>query len=119
MSHYNGHSRKKLKTNITDLLLFFDELMEITNEELGVYWLKTTRSDGLTITLTFSIHEQYADIIISNSATKVGIVGLSLKNCSEIRILDEQLKCLEILKKDKTSRVFLSMLSDSILDYSE
>ena len=76
-----------MKANITDLLIVFDELDEFaTNEELGVYWFRFTRSDGLTISLSFSIYECYVDILVY-IRDQVTISDVSMKNCSEIRIL--------------------------------
>ncbi len=107
-----------MKVNITELLLFFDELMPTTDEEQGIYWFKTLRPDGLVITFAFSIHEKYVDIIVHNTF-KVDIIGLSLVDCSEIRILDENKKCLEVLHENKSGRCFLSLFSGPILEYNE
>jgi hypothetical protein len=101
-----------------ELLLFFDELMPVTNEEQGIYWFKTSRSDGLIITFSFSIYEAYVDIIIHN-ISKIDIASISLENCSEIRILDENRKCLEVLHENGNGRCFLSLLEGPILDYTE
>lgn len=98
---------RKMKIDMAELLIFFDELMPATDEEQGIYWFKTARKDGLFITFAFSIYESYVDIIIYNSA-KIDIASLSLKNCSEIRILDNQRKCLEILHEKANGRCFLS-----------
>lgn len=98
--------------------MFFDELMAPTNEERGVYWFKASRSDGFIVTFAFSIHESYVDIIIHTNS-KIDIAGVSLKNCSEIRVLDEKRKCLEILHANGTGRCFLALSGTSILDYSE
>jgi hypothetical protein len=106
-----------MKADITELLIFFDELMPSTNEEQKVYWFRTTRKDQITIIFIVSIYEESVDIIIKNSS--IDIVGISLKNCSEIRILDQEKKCLEILHPNSEGRCFLSLLSTSILDYNE
>ncbi len=107
-----------MKVNIEEMLLFFDELLPVTDEERGVYWLKTVRTDGLIITFAFSTLEAYVHIIIHNTS-KIDIAGMSLKNCSEIRVLDEKRKCLEILHSDERGRCFLSLLYGTILDYEE
>jgi len=106
-----------MKIDIEELIVFFDELMPATDKEQGVYWLKTLRSDGLIITFAFSIHEAYVDIIIHNTS-KVDIASLSLDNCSEVRVLDEDRKCLEVLHDNGNRRCFLSLLSSPILKYT-
>lgn len=105
-----------MKVNIGEMFLFFDEMMSPTDEERHIYWLKTTRTDGLIITFIFSIFEASVDVIIRNTA-KVDIAGVSLENCSEIRVLDEERKCLEVLCGDGKGRCFLSLLHGPILDY--
>ncbi|HEX4840341.1 MAG TPA: hypothetical protein VFU89_07875 [Rhabdochlamydiaceae bacterium] len=105
-----------MNIDITQLLIIFDELMPATDEEKGVYWFKTLRSDGLIIAFAFSIHEEYVDIIIHN-ASKVDIASLSLENCTTIKVLDEKRKCLEI--QHKNGRCFLSLLGSPILDYED
>lgn len=107
-----------MKLEITKLFLFFEEIMPATDEEQGSYWLKTLRPDGLIITFAFSIHEAYVDIIIHNTS-KIDIASLSLENCAEIRILDEERKCLEILHSNGRGRCFLQLTGDSILSYDE
>jgi predicted small integral membrane protein len=107
-----------MKFDITQLLIVFDELLTPpTDEELGIFWFRVTRSDGLIITLSFSIYECYAGVLIHDS--DVSMSSIRMKNCSEIRVLDEKKKCLEILHADGTKRCFLSLLGDTILEYKE
>lgn len=107
-----------MKVDITQMLIIFDELLPATNEELGIYWFRTSRSDGVSITLAFSIYEEYVDIII-RSSLEIVAAGLNLKNCSELRILDEKKQCLEILHADENRRCFLSLQGDTVLEYTE
>ncbi len=107
-----------MKIDITQLLSVFDDLLPATNEEQGVYWFKTLRADGVTVTLAFSIYESYVDIII-HSSIKTVAASLSLENCSDIRVLDEKKKCLEIVHNSESGRCFLALLGDSVLEYSE
>lgn len=108
-----------MKANITDLLIIFDELDEFaTNEELGVYWFRFTRSDGLTLSLSFSIYECYVDTLVY-IRDQVTISEVSMKNCSEIRLLDEEKKCLEIIHDDNKGRCFLHLNGDTIVTYEE
>lgn len=107
-----------MKVDITQMLIIFDELLPATNEEQGIYWFKILRTDGLSVIIAFSIYEAYVDIFIHIN-NNVVTVSLSLENCSEIRVLDEQHKCLEILHAEKDGRCFLSLLAASVLEYDE
>jgi hypothetical protein len=107
-----------MNADITELLTIFDELMPTTNQEQGIYWFKTFRPDGLIITFAFSVYEMYVDIIVHN-ISKIDIASLSLENCSDIKILDEKRKCLEILHDNGKSRCFLSLLGSPILEYKD
>lgn len=109
---------KQIKINVLDLLVLFDEQMPQTNEELQIYWFTSTRSDGFRVTLAFSVYEQYADIIVSDNSG-VTSFGVNMENCSEIRILDEKKKTLEIVHDTSKARCILSLLDDSVLQYQE
>lgn len=105
-----------MNIDITQLLAFFDELMPATDEEQSVYWFKTLRPDGLSVIFVFSVHEVHVSIIIHNTS-KIDIASVSLENCSEIKILDEKRKCLEILHEN--GRCFLSLQGSPILEYKD
>jgi hypothetical protein len=108
-----------MKASITDLLIIFDELLNPpTDEELGVYWFEKTRSDGSIVTLSFSIYECYVSVLV-HSKSNIAFAHIRMKNCSEIRILDESKKCLEIIHEDKKGRCFLHLTGDSIVTYEE
>jgi len=108
-----------MKANITDLLIIFDELDEFaTNKELGIYWFRVVRTDGITISLSFSIYECYVDTLVYIK-DQVTISDISMKNCSEIRILNEEKKCLEIIHEDQKGRCFLHLTGDNIVTYEE
>jgi predicted small integral membrane protein len=108
-----------MKVDITQLLTIFDKILTPpTDEELGVYWFEATRADGLIVTLLFSIYECYASVLIGNDAD-VGIASIRMKNCSEIKVLDEEKKSLEIIHNSFLGRCFLQLTGDSILNYDE
>lgn len=108
-----------MKANVTDLLIIFDELVTPpTNETSGIYWFRATRSDGLIISLSFSIYECYVDILVYN-IDHITVTDIDMKKCSEIRILDKNKKCLEIVHDNKKGRCFLHLTGDSILTYEE
>jgi len=108
-----------MKVDITELLIIFDELLSPpTDKQLGVYWFGKNRSDGLVITLSFSIYERYVGVLV-NTKSDTSIAEVNMKNCSEIRILDKEKKCLEIIHEDQKGRCFLHLTGDSIVTYEE
>jgi hypothetical protein len=107
-----------MKINIIDLLSIFDELLPLTNEEEGTYWLKISRNDEIAVTLAVSIYENKAAISIYGSSG-LAIAGLHFINCQEVKVLDENRKCLEILHDNGRGRCFLSLLGNPILEYKE
>ena len=108
-----------MKIDVTQLLIIFDELLiPPTNEEQGLYWFGATRVDGLVITLSLSIYESYVHVLVCNDAD-VAIARMHMGKCSEIRVLDEKKKSLEIICDDSSRRCFLQLTGDSILSYSD
>ncbi len=102
-------------TDLTELFMIFDELMPATDEEQGVYWLKTKRADGLVITFALSVNESYVDVIIHNTSG-IDIVSLSMDKCTEIKVLCKSRKQLEVIYEDERKRCFLSLLGSPILE---
>lgn len=108
-----------MKINKTQLLTIFDRTIPVvTDEELGVYWFEKKRDDGLIITLSFSVYENYAGILIHNSQD-IAIANVHMEDCSEIRVLDEKKECLEIVHENGNGRCFMALSHDNILEYSE
>jgi len=108
-----------MKVDIAKLLFVFDELLTPpSDEEQGVYWFGVNRPDGLVVTLSFSIYEQFVSILVCNSSD-IAIAKVHMKKCSEIRVLDEKKKNLEIIHDDSPGRCFLQLTGDSILSYDE
>jgi len=108
-----------MRADITQLLIVFDELLlPPTNEELGIYWFRSIRNDNLTVTISFSSYEDYVSVLVYNKSD-VAITNIHMKNCSEIRVLDEQNKCLEIIHENRQGRCFLALLSDTLVTYDE
>src|SRR3990167_6383432 len=107
-----------MKVDVIQLMEFFDEMTPLTEEEQGMYWFKTRRPDGITITLALSIYESSEDLIVQTK-DQTDVTGISMKNCSEIRIVDAKRKCLEITHDSLLNRCFLSLLEGTILKYEE
>ncbi|MDP1609353.1 MAG: hypothetical protein Q8L98_08600 [Chlamydiales bacterium] len=83
-----------------------------------MYWFEATCVDGLVVTLLFSIYECYVSVLIGNNAD-VAITSVRIKKCSEIRVLDEKKKNLEIIRGGQPGRCFLQLTGDSILMYDQ
>lgn len=108
-----------MKINITDLLIIFDELLiPPTNEEQGIYWFRKSRNDHLIITLSCYLYENNANILICKNLN-TAIASISMKNCSEIRVLDEGKTQFEIVHDNLQSRCFIDLSSNDILSYTE
>lgn len=107
-----------MKIEITQIMSIFDELLPLTDEEQGNYWFKGFSNDGLVITLAISIYECKTAISVYSSSS-VAIASVHFKNCSEVNVLDEKRKCLEILHSNGKGRCFISLMGDTILEYSE
>jgi hypothetical protein len=108
-----------MKFDITKLLIVFDELLTPpTDEEQGVYWFGATRTDGLIVTLSFSIYERNAGVLVCNNSD-VAIARIHMKKCSEVRVLDEEKKSVEIIHDCFQGRCFLQLTGDTILIYDE
>ncbi len=107
-----------MKVDVTQLLEFFDEMTPLTEEERGIYWFKSRRSDGIIVTLVVSIYESTVNLIVQ-SKDQTDIAGIDMKKCSEIRVLDSKRKCLEVIHDHSPSRCFLSLLEGTILKYDE
>lgn len=107
-----------MKVDITELLVVFDELLiPPTNEELGVYWFRAARTDDLKVSLSFSIYECYVDVLIYSPG--VTIASINMEKCSEIRVLDAEKKCLEIVHDGVPGRCFLHLTGEDVLSYEE
>ena len=107
-----------MKVDIIKLHSIFDELSNSTNEELKCYWFRTSRSDGISIDFTVSIYENHASVLIGKNP-EISIASVYFKNCSEITILDEKNKRLEILHHNGKGRFLLSLLENPVLEYRE
>ncbi|MBS0621684.1 MAG: hypothetical protein JSR80_01835 [Verrucomicrobia bacterium] len=107
-----------MNVDITALLIVFDELLSSTTEEQGIYAFRTRREDGIAVILSFSIHEGSVDVVVQNNSG-IDISVFKLKDCSEINVLDEERKCLEILRRDGKGRCFISLIGDSIVNYTK
>ncbi len=107
-----------MKVDISEMLLFFDYMLPCSNEELQQYRFELQRPDGIIVSFSFSVYRGHVGVTVYANS-KVSIATVELEHCSEIRVLDHKRKCLEVLQKNDKGRCFLSLLDDSVLDYSE
>lgn len=96
--------------------MFFDELIPGTDEEQKIYWFKSIKQDQTVIIFVISIFEKSVGIIIKNDSGTC-FSNVDLENCLQIKVLDQDKKCLEVLSSN--GRCFLSLLTGSILNYAE
>jgi len=108
-----------MKVDIPKLLMVFDELLTPpTDEKLGNFWFKTIRTDGLVVVFSFSVYDNYVGILVRDSSD-TAIASVNMKDCSEIRVLDESKKHIEIIHDNSKNRCLLLLVGDDILSYSE
>ncbi|WP_316356689.1 hypothetical protein [Candidatus Neptunichlamydia sp. REUL1] len=105
-----------MKVDITELLIFFDELRDCSNEEEGFYWFKSNYKNKFFLTLMLSIYEEKAAITVYMDGEAV-TTSLHFKSCFSVNILDQEKKCLEILHKN--GRCFLSLNEGLNVEYEE
>lgn len=108
-----------MKADVTSLLVIFDDLMKHTNEERGIYWFKASCKNDLYLTLVISIFESKCAVTIYRDSENA-VASIHFKDCSEIRVLDEKRKCLEIVHEAGIGgRCFISLIEGAILSYTE
>jgi hypothetical protein len=107
-----------MKIDLIKLLLVFDELLPQTDEEQKIYWLKSTRNDGVAVTCVISVYEEIISLIIYKNHD-AAVASLDFINCSEINVVDENRKCIEILHNNSGGRGFLSLSDGTVLTYTE
>lgn len=109
----------EIKINLDGLNVIFDGILPFPSDvDVGKYWFNFKRTDCLNVTLYFSIYEYCIGIVIFNESD-VGILSVNMENCSEIRIIDEEQKILEVLHFEEKRKCLISLLANPILEYEE
>jgi hypothetical protein len=87
---------------MTEILVETNELLGIfglptplSNEESGIYWFEYQRPDGLKISLSFSIYERKAGLIVRLDENRTA-TSINMIDCSGIRVLDRNRRIIEI-----------------------
>lgn len=107
-----------MDVNLTDLLIFFDEQLPISDEEQRYYWFRSVRADGVSVDMSISLYDHHVTVGVDHGQG-VGLVTLFMKDCSQIRVLDQQRKCLEIIHEGGGGRCFLALSGSPIVEYTE
>jgi hypothetical protein len=105
-----------MKLNLLDILCFFEQQHPKTNEAEGLYYYEVERDDGLKIFFSFELRKKFVSIIIRNQHNQI-VSQLQLTNCSEINILDDKRKLLEIWHNEREDRCFISLFGNIICSY--
>jgi hypothetical protein len=98
--------------DLSSLLIVFDELLPLTDEEQQMYWLKFTRPDGITITLSFSMYEGDTNVIVQCNPA-VACASIQITQCTAVRVLEIKRKTLEVIGGNADSfskRCFISLI---------
>ena len=105
--------------DLSSLLVVFDELLPLTDEEQKIYWLKFTRPDRITITLAFSVYERDANVIVRCNPA-VACASIQITQCTAVRVLEIERKTLEVIGGNTDSfskRCFVSLLGDNMVEF--
>ncbi len=108
--------KKKMKLNLLDILCFFEQQHPKTNEAEGLYYYEVERDDGLKIIFSFELEKKSVSVVIRNQSNRI-VSQLQLTNCSEINILDDKRKLLEIWHNNREDRCFVSLFGNIICSY--
>jgi hypothetical protein len=108
---------KEIKFDLAELLLAFDEVLPMTDEEKGIYWLRSTRPDSIIIILCFSVYEMSANVIVRCNP-QVVCSSVEMARCTSIKVLEAEKRCLEIISEGTASnlRCVLCLTGENILE---
>ena len=109
-----------MEIDISDMLIIFDELLPLTDEEQKMYWFKFSRPDQITITFIISEFERNVNIIVRCNPSIV-CTSIKLTHCRTIRVLEIENKTLEVIggKEDYNNRCLISLLGDTIVAFED
>ena len=105
--------------DLSDLLIVFDELLPLTDEEQKNYWFKFTRLDGITVTLVCSVYEEDVNIIVQCSQ-EVVCASIKITQCTAVRVLEIEKRTLEVISRYgdlPSKRCFISLLGNNIVEF--
>lgn len=108
-------SDRDLSFVLDELVGVFGPPLELSVPDLLDYWFSYQRSDGMTVTLTFSGYERTAGVIVRCS-DDVACGSVSMGSCDVVRVLEPGKRTLELVSEDPAMRCFVALDGDSILD---
>lgn len=76
-----------IRHDLADLLEAFDELCYWSSDRLGIYALRYTREDGLSVYLSFSMHKLAAQVSV-HDGSNVTCSRVVLRRCVSVRVLE-------------------------------
>lgn len=103
-----------LEWDITELLGAFSELLPLTNEELGHYWLRHNRNDGFSITLVLSVYTSTIGLLLHRGDAE--IASLSFSHCRAVRLggRSKDLRTVEILGSERNPDALCTVRLDGV-----
>jgi len=105
-----------MNADITELLIFFDEMDSSSDEEQGFYCFKSTYKNKAIVKLRISLFEETSTISVYVDGEEI-TTSIRFNYCLSINILDQEKKCIELLHKN--GRCFLSLNEGINLEYEE
>lgn len=103
-----------LDFDLDALTTIFGEPTPLSNPSLLDYWFTYKRSDGQTVTLSFSGYERSAGVIV-RSSEKTAPAAVRLERCDSINVLEPGRRTFEVLASESKARCFVALDGDSIL----
>lgn len=84
-----------MKFDVSDLLIVFDELLPLSDPENGSYWLKYTRRDSVSITLSFSAFEKMGTFSCEHD--EITFASVAVDEFHSISVIDLDRRHVEIV----------------------
>ena len=106
--------------DIPELLTAFSELLPLTNEELGQYWFRYNRGDGLSVVLSMSVYDGVVGLIVRLG--EVAIASVHLSECLFVRVSSgNEGQVIEVgsSRNNPESRCVLSLDGNWILRFAD
>jgi len=104
--------------DLTKFLIVFDEMLPLTDADLGNYWVEYVRPDGIRIKLMVSVFDSMSSLIVKSDKGVV-CAAIHLDHCKYVRVLDEIKKVFAIVvnKDGEKFRCLVSLLSNEIVEF--
>lgn len=104
-----------LEFDPTELEEVFGAPLPLTNPDLLDYWFRFERHDGGSVLLTLSGYERSVAVIVRGAGGGTSS-SFRVERCSAVRVLEADLKTVEIVGHTPPLRCFLALDGDDVLD---